>query len=312
MYTRRAVVLAKIETSYGTDADPTGEANAILTGRPSVKGLSDNLERNFVSPTLSPLAPCKAGHTVEVSFDVEARTGAEPGTPPEISPLLRACGFEETVVAGTSVAYKPVSDDFESATLYVFLDGICHKIRGCRGNMKFVGEVGKYGVYSFGMRGLYAEPVDLPLPSAAYSAVLPDLVESATLKMTPEGGSQYIPVISRIEFDLHNELFRRDDVTREDGVREIMISSRKTSGVIDPEMVPAAAKNYWSEFRNRVPNQVVFGYGAAGATDKITLTVPRAVYDEVNYQDRGPLLSIQIPFICQYNLGDDELIIVYR
>ncbi len=35
-YTRKTAILAKIETTYGTDAAPTGAANALLISNQSV------------------------------------------------------------------------------------------------------------------------------------------------------------------------------------------------------------------------------------------------------------------------------------
>lgn len=384
MYTRKAVVLAKLESVYGADPGPTPLDDAILTSRPSIKVLSDKTERNVVSSTLSPLAPQVVGRTVEIEFEVEARGSSAAGAPPEIGPLLRSCGLSETIDPGVSVAYRPVSGSFESCTLMVFLDGIRHQAAGCRGSVKFQAEAGRYGIYTFTMRGLYADPVDQPLPSPVYSGLLPGIVGSASVAMTPvapwtpgagkvhtaPGGSttvttsgdafsiidrgdlikaggatrtvlekldantlkidsavdwsaggagcdwefkdSHLPATAKVEFDLRNNLFRRDDVSRADGVAEIVIAERKTGGAIEPEAVLLAEKDFWAEFKNRTPNTLTFAYGARGSERAITFTAPRGVYDDVAYGDKGPILSYRIPFVCQYESGDDELSVVYR
>ena len=48
---------------------------------------------------------------------------------------LKACGLAETVVANTSVTYDPVSASFSSVTIHYNIDGVRHKMTGCRGNV---------------------------------------------------------------------------------------------------------------------------------------------------------------------------------
>ena len=376
MLSRRAVVYAIMESTYGTAESLTG--NAILTAKPTITLVNENLERNFVVPTLSPLAGHKVLNTVEISFDVEARAGASAGTAPEIGPLLRSCGLLETINSGVSVVYTPVSDTFESCTIYVFLDGVRHQILGCRGTAKFMAEVGKYGVFSFKMRGLYAAPTDVALPTPTYVDQLPEVVGSGLIRtwgawtagaqtLSTVGSSttvtttsnafasvvagdalkangivrtiatktsstevvvnyavnwsagysfeyavRYVPVISAFELDLGVELYRRDDVTEADGVKEIMIASRRPMGSIDPEATTLATKSYWSEFENRSPVKMQFGYGYALSDTRINIDIPAAVYDDVKWGDRGPLLTYALPFLCQYESGDDEFTITYK
>jgi hypothetical protein len=122
----------------------------------------------------------------------------------------------------------------------------------------------------------------------------------------------FLPVATRIEFDLKNTLHRRDDVSSSTGVSAIVISERKTSGSIDPETTLVSEKNFWAEFAERVPNTIVFSYGTRGTERKISFTAPNAVFDDASYSSRGPLLTSRIPFVCQYDSGDDELSIVFK
>lgn len=314
MYTRRAVLLAKIETEYGTDPTPTALANAILVSKPTVKPVFERAERNIVSSTISPLAATPVGITVDVDFDTELRFASAAGAVPDIGHLLRACGLDQTVDAGVSVTYSPVSSDFESCTLYVYLDGIVHKISGCRGNVKFVGEVKKYGIFSFTFRGKYAGPEASALPTATYDAVDPEIIRYATTSLKLSGEDAITPVITKFELDLKNELFNRDDMTTTAGVKEIMIQSRKPSGSIDPEVVTIATKNFWSEFRNKTLNLIKCGIGGEGveASNRFQITIPTAAWDDLAYAEKGPLATFNLPFICQYDEGDDELSIMYR
>ncbi len=56
--------------------------------------------------------------TTEITFKVELRGSAAAGSAPEIGDLLEACGMAETVTAGSSVVYSPVSVNDKSVTIY--------------------------------------------------------------------------------------------------------------------------------------------------------------------------------------------------
>lgn len=301
LLTRQAVVLAEIDVTYGTDPTPTGAANAILTTQPQIKLLTDKVERNFVKPTLSPLAPALAGEIFEVSFDTELVGSGAAGTPPVFGPLLRACGLSETIAAGTSVTYAPVSTAFESATIYVYLDGILHKLISCRGDVSLNAEVGKYAILSWRMQAKYVAPVDIAMATPTYASVTPPRCLSATLTL---GGDTI--VATKLALAMNNELFRRDDFNEVTGVKTIEIGGRKPNGSLDPETPLLAAKNYWTEFYTREAQALSMVIGAS-AGNICTITAPKCVYDDVSYGERGPARIYNVPFTCQYNSGDDEV-----
>ena len=167
MQTRKKYILAKIESTYGTDPTPVA-ANAILT-----TGLQRSLyEGNTVSreldrSTLGAYATVNTGPYAMVEFNVELAGAGSAGTVPGYGVLLRACGFAETITAATSVRYQPVSSGYESCTIYYDRDGERQIIAGCRGTVAIEMTVGNYPTLKFRMTGLYAKP-------AAATAVTPN------------------------------------------------------------------------------------------------------------------------------------------
>ena len=99
-----------------------------------------------------------------LKFDVEFAGAGGKDTPPGWGRLLRGCGFAETITTGNSVVYNPVSDDFESLTLYGFKDKILHKMPGTRGDVTLSLQAGELPKFSFDFTGLYepAEKQDQP------------------------------------------------------------------------------------------------------------------------------------------------------
>ena len=121
---RKKILLAKVETTYGTDSTPTGATNAIQTSDMSITPLAGpTVSRNLDRATLGNDLQIQVGTYVELSFMVEIAGGGGADTAPAYGPLLEACAFAETVNASTDVDYDPVSSSIDSATLYFHHDG---------------------------------------------------------------------------------------------------------------------------------------------------------------------------------------------
>ena len=162
--TSQRLLLAKIESSYGSDPTPTGAANAILVRSLEITPFqSDAVERELIRGYMGNYEVLHANQRVEVTFEVEMVGSGAAGTAPAFGPVLKACGNSETVVTSTSVTYAPVSSSFDSVTLYYYTDGVRHKVTGARGSFSISAEVGAIPVISFTMIGIYNAPDDLSL-----------------------------------------------------------------------------------------------------------------------------------------------------
>jgi hypothetical protein len=153
--TRNSAILAKIEATYGVDAAPSGAANAMLVANQSVTVLSAaNVDRGLVRPYLGGSEQLLGAAFKELSFEVELVGSGTAGTAPAWGPLLRACGWAETVTASTRVDYTLISTGMESATLYYFDDGVLHKLVGARGEWTIRLNVGGKPVLALKFVGL--------------------------------------------------------------------------------------------------------------------------------------------------------------
>lgn len=120
----RSVVLAKIESSYGTDPTPADGTNEIYVEDWTDSFDAPPIERTGMSPYRGGFKPA-AGPTrpADLSFAVEIapKTITDGNSRPLIDALWRACSFTATAsVAGDpkTITYKPQSDAGESVTLY--------------------------------------------------------------------------------------------------------------------------------------------------------------------------------------------------
>jgi hypothetical protein len=154
-YARNATILAKIETTYGTDSAPTGTANAMLVSNISVNPLNaGNVDRALIRSYFGGSEQLLGTSYVECSFDVEMVGNGTAGGLPAFDPLLKACGFAVTTSSGTRVDYLPSTPGTDSVTIYYYDDGLLHRAIGCRGTLQLKATIGVKPVFSFRMLGI--------------------------------------------------------------------------------------------------------------------------------------------------------------
>ena len=139
LLTKKQVLLVKTEATEGSDASPSASLNAIRCLRdPDFKENIEELERNINQISLG-MQPSIAGTKFsEITFQVEVAGSGADGTAPRIGALLKACGMAETIgddgSGNSSTIYDPVSVATSSVTLYLYKDGLLHKMLGARGS----------------------------------------------------------------------------------------------------------------------------------------------------------------------------------
>lgn len=135
--TRKDVVLAKLEGTYGTDPTPTGAANAILVSNLQISPLQMTpVERGLIREWFGNSESIPGQIFGEVSFEVEIQGSGTAGTATAYGPLLQACGLVETDGA-SDVQYDPTSSEalMKSVTIFFYRDGVLHEMNGARGSV---------------------------------------------------------------------------------------------------------------------------------------------------------------------------------
>ena len=305
MLTRKTVVLAKIEANYGVDPVPTVGADALLVKDVDIKPTGETLTRDYIRSSLSPLQFLRGIREVEVGFTTELKGTGARGALPAFGwegPLFRACGFSEVVNAGVSIVYAPVSASFESCTLYVYKDGIFHKVTGCRGTCVMTFEIGKFPTVKWTFKGIYVSPADSSPAAQTFSDVEPPVILGTVLTV---GG--YGPCVEKLEISLNNNLAPRKCMSAASGITEWLITGRDPNGSFDPEAVLEATEDFWAKWESAEAFALALGPIGSDAGNIIEVDAPAMQYKEIAYGDRNGLLTYQIPFGLAMNTGDDEL-----
>jgi hypothetical protein len=165
------VVLAKIESSYGTDSVPTNTANAVrLMNVKESLFEGDAVETEELGLGMGSNPKDLVGRYGVIEFDVELQSSGTLGTAPAMGPILRACGLAETISAGVSVAYTPVSASFEAVSFYYFSGNNKAAFVGGRGDAQLVYERNKKAKAHFKLWGLFSSQGNASQPTPTLTA----------------------------------------------------------------------------------------------------------------------------------------------
>ena len=303
LLTRKRLILAKIESTYGTDSTPTG-AEAILVRNLEITPLqADVVTRDLIRPYLGNFEQILANQRVEITFDVELAGSGVAGTAPAWGPVMKSCAMSETVVGTTSVTYAPVSGSFSSCSIYFNNDGVRHKITGCRGSFSVSGEVGQIPVISFTMMGIYNAPDDSALPTPTYS-------NQATPVIFKQGNTtgfqvfSYSGCLQSFSMDLANEMVYRELVGC---TKEVLITNRAPNGTVVIEAPTIAAKDFFTIANGTATGNLTFQHGQT-AGNIVTFSSPQTDIGSPTYSDQDGIQMLNLPYVATpTTAGNDEL-----
>lgn len=308
MLSKNRFLCAKEESVYGSDPTPTTTANALEALSVNVSYQGDKIERDVMRSNISPLAPRIGKRFIEVTFDVEVKGGGTKGTASRIGDLLEACGYAEVASAGSSVVYSPSSQSHKSVTLYIYdaissSSSILHKVTGARGSFSLKLTAGAIAVMSFTMKGIYNAPTDVSAPTApTFETTIPPIVESSLFTINSIDSL----IAQELNLALNNEIVEQQDLNSATSLKGYLITGRKPSGSFNPEAVSVATYDFvgdWVGAEQRALSVVV----GSVAGNKITITAPKVTIDSVGDGDRNGIKTVELPFSCSQNSGNDEL-----
>jgi hypothetical protein len=153
---RNTAILAKLETVEGTDALPTGAANAMLVSDfTPISFDSKNIDRKLVRGYFGAGEQLVGSASLKLSFTVEMAGSGTAGTAPAFDPLLQSCGMASAALTSPArVEYTPISSAIKSLTGYYYDDGTCHKMLGSRGTFSLSAKAGEIPSFKFDFTGL--------------------------------------------------------------------------------------------------------------------------------------------------------------
>lgn len=308
LLSRKRTLLAKTEVTYGVDPTPTGAANAILVRNLSVTPLNaENVSRDLVRPYLGASEQLIASKYVGCEFEVEMAGSGAAGTAPGYGPLLLACGMAETIVASTTVTYAPVSTSFKSATIYYNIDGVLHKLTGCRGNVEMTIAAGQIPVFKFTFTGIYNAPSDTAAPAVTYTIFQTPLAANNS-NTTGFSLFSYSAALESMSLNFGNQVTYRNLI----GLEDVIMTDRAVTGNVIFEAPTMAAKDFFSLALGNTLGALDVTHGTV-AGNKVQISSTKVDISNPTYSDSNSVHMLNVPLtLVPSTSGNDEISIVVK
>lgn len=292
MYRSRfASIGVALEDSYGTEKAVT--ANDLFLARDIVVAPEgDKIDRNLQRAFLGTTSHIITRERVHMTFTTEIR-----GDGSKLKDLFKACGMSES-----SGVYTPVSDNFDSITLYAYFGGKLYKSVGVVGTFEVVLEAGEPGLINWDLYGLYKIPTDASAVAGdAYESVMPPTVESSKFKI-----GTYAGIVQAVNIAMNNEVVQRLNVNASWGVEGYIIANRGVTGSLNPEEVTEATNDFWADWQAGNSKALEITVGRTSG-NKCKIECPVVQYDSVGQADRDGIRVYEAPISCHMSNGNDEV-----
>ena len=293
----------KIETTEGT-AESLANADAnMLVVDPDVDfgGIEMN-ERNPVSASMSHYPDVTGKQSGTITFAIEVRGSGTAATAPSWGKALRCCGAGETVT--TVVDYAPVSalTSIPSATIGFYRDGVRFLFAGCRGTATLSLDTGGIAMLNFSFQGKLVSHTDTALLAPTYETTIPPAFLSAALTI-----HALAMKIKTFDLDLAAAVAARTDPTESTGIISFLVTGRRPTLKIDPELETIAAHDFLTKLKANTTGAVTLTLGTT-AGNKIVITAPAFQYGKIDLADRESIAIHTIEGGLQRSAaaGDDE------
>lgn len=312
-YIRNTAILAKIETTEGTDAVPTGAANALLVSDMTITPLNaQNVDRALVRPYFGASEQLVGTASVEVQFTVELAGSGTAATAPAWGALLRACGFAETV--STFVAYAPDTPaNQKSLTIYWYDDGVLHKLLGAKGNVTLGMGVGERPTMQFTFTGKDGGVSAVANPATTLTAWKAPLVitdtNSGDVKLggtyaagAVTGGTSYT---SRgLSINLGNQV----QFTPLLGAEPVDITGREVTGSLQLDLTAAQEVTFFGSVKANTLQAISLEHGSvAGAIVGVHMAAAQLINPSKQDVNGRRLIGFDLRSVP--SAGNDDLII---
>lgn len=301
LYWRKTYILAKVETTYGTDPTPDG-TNAIKIRDAQITPLAGSTEdRALMRPTLGASPKIHVGIHRKAGFAVEIAGAGGAGTVPGYGALLRASGLAETVTAATKVEYTPISTGFESAALWFYKDGQLRKLLGSRGTIGLSFQAKSVPLMKFDLLGLWSAAADSAPPTPTYTGFADPLPVSKTNTPTFTLHGQALPLKS-LDISLGTNPVHRNMVNQE----MVHIPDRQTTGTITFEWPNLGTLDVESVAKAGTLGALALVHGTAGGAI-VQVDAPKVqILEPTMVEDEG-LVMCQAQLLFVPDAGDDEI-----
>lgn len=302
-------MLAKIESTYGTDAAPSASVDGVRGIGSIWNGINpewafENLREDTHSNSLIGVAPgTPKGRIVSFTYTVQLMgAGAQysSSTPvrPECDPLVMSCGFARTHTDGgsASIDYDLADTGHASSTVWLYAGGKLWKLTGVRGNMTYRPQAGGLGEVQFDLMGfLSTTPTEVAVPDITYSTVVPPANVAMGLAVNP--GSSWTPRTAEVTIATGHTLVRLDDVNGADGIEQFALSRTQPTCEFQARSVDLSDYSAWTLAASRTVQTIDMVLNSTVQWNRVAVDIDLAylLTDPVPAEDQG-FAAYRLPY----------------
>lgn len=314
---RKTVILAKVETTSGTDSTPVNTSNALEVSDLSITPLdAKNVDLDTIQGWFGNSISLVGTASVKCSFSVHLAGSATAATAPAWGALLQGCANAETTGLTTPdrVEYLPATDSLKTLTIYWYDDGVLHKLLGCFGNVKMSVKSGEAPKLTFDFVGLDGGVTAVSnvvptltmwkTPVAVTKANVTDIKLGCTYSAGAlSGGTAYNS--TGLMIDWGNEVEFAPMLTTE----EVILKDRNMTGSLSLELTAAQEVTMMATVKANGTQGVGFVLGTATG-NKIMLHMPAVQLLNIKKEEIAGKRIIGLDMRMLPVSGNDELRIV--
>lgn len=305
---KKMLLLAKVETTSGTDSTPTAGANAMLvrafTPEPIV---GDQVARDLIRPYKGNSGKQFVGEYRRFRFEVELAGAGAAGTEPKWGVCLEACGFAKTITAGTDVTYDPVSGGEPTLTMYGYLDGIRWIMTGAKGTVTFTLNAKGIPVMAYEFIGDYVAGTDTAFPTGVdYSGFQAPLAVSH--RNTPTFSFHGLAACTSAYSINWAAVLNYRNLINCKGAQS---PDRTPTGSVTMELPSIAVKDWDQIILEGTTGAASLVHGLT-AGNIVEIQAPQIQCGPYTLQDDQGIAMINMPFDVNPDVGNDELSIIVR
>lgn len=191
-----------------------------------------------------------------------------------------------------NVLYAPSSGTIPSGTLYLYMDGVLHKVFGCRGNMQLNVQAGGAGAIDFTFTGMYGGKSDVSVPTVTYDSTRPPIWKGGKMAI-----NRLDAALSGFSLDYGNSLVYSPDPNQSEGFAPAIITERRITGALDPNATLVASGDVLADLRNSTQRILNLNWGST-AGNRVGITIPAAQFTAANPGDRQGIATEEVQFFA--------------
>lgn len=214
---------------------------------------------------------------------------------------------------GAWTAFKPISNidgvADTSVTIYYNIDGVQHKLLGCRGNVALNANLGEIPSLQFTMTGVYVTPTDTA--QSTYTLAYTNQAVPLVFRDDNVKGFRFFGrsgCLQMVSFDFGNQIVYRERIGC---AKRVDLIDAQASGQVMMEATTMAAFNPFTQALTEGSYGTLSFVHGTTAGNRCALVVPQCDLGNPSYSTDNGVEMINLPFTAPPAVANDDFYLVF-